>query len=50
MNNCPLELEFKFEVTEADAVVAVLLIPPAKVYVVQWGVFNLGINSELLLI
>lgn len=46
-NNNPLKLKHKFEATEADAVVAVLLIPLTKACVVQWGVFNLVINSEL---
>lgn len=47
MNNKPLKFEYKFEVTEADAVVAFLLISLTEVCVVQWGVFNLVINSEL---
>lgn len=46
-NNNPLKLEYQFEAAEADAVVAVLLISLTKACVVQWGVFNLVINSEL---
>ncbi|TRZ16752.1 hypothetical protein HGM15179_010347 [Zosterops borbonicus] len=46
-NNNLLKLEYQFEATEADAVVAVLLISLTKACVVQWGVFNLVINSEL---
>lgn len=41
------KLKYQFEEEEADAVVAVLLISLTKACVVQWGVFNLVINSEL---
>lgn len=44
-NNNPLK--YKFEATEADAVVAVLLIPLTKVCVEQWGMFSLVISPEL---